>query len=156
MSAVTADGPGRAGGDHSTGTGAVRLRALSARAARAPLPAAKALAGTVTVFLLSSMLTFGLGAMSGADPGAAVLGITATPADIARMNHQFGLDRPLPVQYVSWLGHALRGDLGRSWFTSAARPGSPPRSATAAGSTGWSPPSARCWAHCRPSSPRSR
>ena len=119
MSAVTADGPGRAGGEHRTGTGAVRLRALSARAARAPLPAAKALAGTVTVFLLSSMLTFGLGAMSGANPGAAVLGITATPADIARMNHQFGLDRPLPVQYVSWLGHALRGDLGRSWFTSA-------------------------------------
>jgi peptide/nickel transport system permease protein len=73
----------------------------------------------VTVFLLSTLLTFGLGAMSGANPGAAVLGITATPADIARMNHQFGLDRPLAVQYLSWLGHALRGDLGRSWFTSA-------------------------------------
>ena len=117
MSAVTADGPGRAGGEHRTGTGAVRLRALSARAARAPLPAAKALAGTVTVFLLSSMLTFGLGAMSGANPGAAVLGITATPADIARMNHQFGLDRPLPVQYASWLGHALTGDFGSSYLT---------------------------------------
>jgi peptide/nickel transport system permease protein len=33
------------------------------------------------------------------------------------MNHAFGLDRPLPVQYVTWLGHAFTGDLGRSWFT---------------------------------------
>jgi peptide/nickel transport system permease protein len=33
------------------------------------------------------------------------------------MNHQFGLDRPLLVQYVTWLGHALTGDLGRSYFT---------------------------------------
>ena len=113
MSAVSA--PGGAGEG-------LRLRTLfgrRSRMARAPLSLAKALATTATVFLLSSMLTFGLGAMSGANPGAAVLGITATPADIARMNHQFGLDRPLPVQYVSWLGHALRGDLGRSWFTSA-------------------------------------
>jgi peptide/nickel transport system permease protein len=109
MSAVTVGGPG----------GGLRLRAAAARTARAPLPLAKALGTTVTVFLLSTLLTFGLGAMSGANPGAAVLGITATPADIARMNHQFGLDRPLAVQYLSWLGHALRGDLGRSWFTSA-------------------------------------
>ncbi|CUR60783.1 putative peptide ABC transporter permease protein [metagenome] len=72
---------------------------------------------TVTVFLLSSLLTFALGAMAGANPAAAVLGETATPADIARMNHQFGLDVPLWQQYLTWLGHALQGDLGRSWFT---------------------------------------
>lgn len=72
---------------------------------------------TVTVFLLSTVLTFGLGALSGANPAAAVLGETATPADIARLNHEFGLDQPLVVQYVSWLGNALQGDLGRSWFT---------------------------------------
>lgn len=72
---------------------------------------------TVTVLVLSSALTFGLGALSKTNPGAAVLGVTATPEAIARMNHQFGLDRPLPVQYVSWLGAAFTGDLGRSWFT---------------------------------------
>lgn len=105
MSAVSAPGSGTA------------ARALLARAARTPQPLARGLVTTVTVFLLSSLLTFGLSALSSANPGAAVLGETATPADIARMNHQFGLDRPLPVQYVSWLGHALRGDLGRSWFT---------------------------------------
>ena len=46
-----------------------------------------------------------------------MLGETATPADIARMNHEFGLDRPLWQQYLAWLGNALQGDLGRSWFT---------------------------------------
>jgi peptide/nickel transport system permease protein len=72
---------------------------------------------TVTVFLLSTVLTFGLGAMSGANPAAAVLGETATPTDIARMNHEFGLDHPAWQQYLAWLGNAVHGDLGRSWFT---------------------------------------
>jgi peptide/nickel transport system permease protein len=72
----------------------------------------------VTVFLVASFVTFGLGALGGANPAATALGDTATPADIARVNHAFGLDRPFLVQYVSWLGHALTGDLGRSYFTS--------------------------------------
>lgn len=72
----------------------------------------------VTVFLVASFVTFGLGALGGANPAATALGDTATPADIARVNHQFGLDRPFLVQYASWLGHALTGDLGRSYFTS--------------------------------------
>lgn len=72
---------------------------------------------TVTVLLLASVITFGLGALSKSNPAAAVLGETATPQDIATMNHQFGLDRPLVQQYVTWLGDALHGDLGRSWFT---------------------------------------
>ena len=94
-----------------------RRDAVARRVARAPRPLGRALLATGTVFLLSSLLTFGLGALSNANPAAAVLGDTATPADIARMNHAFGLDRPLPVQYVTWLGHAFTGDLGRSWFT---------------------------------------
>ncbi|MCG0284161.1 ABC transporter permease [Streptomyces sp. PSAA01] len=94
-----------------------RTRRKPVRAARLPRSLGRLLATAGTVFLLSSALTFGLGALSGANPAAAVLGETATPADIARMNHQFGLDRPLWEQYVSWLGHAFTGDLGRSWFT---------------------------------------
>ena len=69
------------------------------------------------MFVLSTILTFALGALSGANPAAAVLGETATPADIARMKHEFGLDVPLWQQYLTWLGNALHGDLGRSWFT---------------------------------------
>lgn len=79
--------------------------------------AGRVLAVAATVFLISSFLTYGLGALSPTNPAAAVLGETATPADIARMNHEFGLDRPFLAQYVSWLGHALTGDLGRSYFT---------------------------------------
>jgi peptide/nickel transport system permease protein len=73
---------------------------------------------TATVFLIASFGTYALGALSKTNPAAAVLGETATPADIARMNHQFGLDRPLLEQYVSWLGHAFTGNLGTSYFTS--------------------------------------
>ncbi len=69
------------------------------------------------VGLLSTFITYGMGALTDTNPAAEVLGVTATPADIARMNHYFGLDRPFLVQYVSWLGHALTGDLGRSYFT---------------------------------------
>jgi peptide/nickel transport system permease protein len=94
-----------------------RRTSLAGRVARAPRPLGRALLAAGTVFLLSSLLTFGLGALSNANPAAAVLGDTATPADIARLNHAFGLARPLPVQYVTWLGHAFTGDLGHSWFT---------------------------------------
>lgn len=88
---------------------------------RRVVPLARAVAGglaaAVTVLLLASVITFALGALSDSNPAAAVLGETATPEDIARMNHEFGLDRPLVEQYVSWVGSAVQGDLGRSWFT---------------------------------------
>ncbi|MCK9895313.1 ABC transporter permease [Frankia sp. AgB32] len=71
----------------------------------------------VPVVLLSTFITYGLGALTDTNPAAQVLGETATPADINRMNHYFGLDRPFLVQYFSWLGHALTGDLGRSYYT---------------------------------------
>jgi len=40
---------------------------------------------------------------------------TVTQADLDRMAHQLGLDRPLPVQYLDWLGRMLTGDWGRSF-----------------------------------------
>ncbi|WP_182375987.1 ABC transporter permease [Nocardioides sp. WS12] len=75
------------------------------------------LAVTITVLFLASVITFALGALSDSNPAAAALGETATQDDINRLNHEFGLDRPLVVQYFSWVGNALTGDLGRSWFT---------------------------------------
>jgi peptide/nickel transport system permease protein len=48
------------------------------------------------------------------DPVSSLLGPTATPEDRARLVAQYGLDRPLLQQYVTWLGHVLQGDLGRS------------------------------------------
>ncbi|WP_446041989.1 ABC transporter permease [Streptomyces sp. SID1121] len=95
------------------------LPPLRRRLSGAPRSLGRVLAVTATVFVLASLLTFALGALSDANPAAAVLGDQATPADIARMQAEFGLDRPLYAQYLSWLGHALTGDLGVSWFTSA-------------------------------------
>ena len=39
-----------------------------------------------------------------------------TAADIDAIRHAYGLDQPLPVQYLSWLGHVLRGDFGQSFL----------------------------------------
>lgn len=91
------------------------------RAASRSLPWLRSLLGvlvvTGTVLFLASVITFSLGALSDSNPAAAALGETATQQDIDRLNHEFGLDRPLVVQYFSWVGNALTGDLGRSWFT---------------------------------------
>jgi peptide/nickel transport system permease protein len=45
----------------------------------------------------------------------AALGITATPEARARFEREHGLDRPLPVQYMRWLGGVLHGDFGKSF-----------------------------------------
>ncbi|MGO2745292.1 ABC transporter permease [Microbacterium sp.] len=72
----------------------------------------------VTVFVLATFATFALGTASGSNPAAVALGEVATQADVDRLNHVFGLDRPLLVRYVDWISHAVTGDLGTSWFTS--------------------------------------
>jgi peptide/nickel transport system permease protein len=46
------------------------------------------------------------------DPVAALLTINQNPTAIANLTHEFGLDRPLVVQYLTWLGGAVHGDLG--------------------------------------------
>jgi peptide/nickel transport system permease protein len=52
-----------------------------------------------------------------ANPAAAKLGETATPADIARLNAHWGLNRGFFEQYGTWLWHAVRGNLGVSYFS---------------------------------------
>ncbi|CAN5129639.1 ABC transporter permease [soil metagenome] len=70
----------------------------------------------VPVFVLATLVTFLLGAVSGLSPAGLMLGDSATAADIARINAQFGLDQPVIVQYGTWFLALLRGDLGTSWF----------------------------------------
>jgi peptide/nickel transport system permease protein len=82
---------------------------------------------TAAVLLLASVITFALGAMAKTNPAAAVLGETATEADIARLDHQFGLDRPLVVQYADWLGSALQGDSGSPGSRPSRSPTASPR-----------------------------
>ena len=70
---------------------------------------------SLVVFLLASIVTYALGVISGITPAAFVAGDDATAEDLARISHQWGLDRPLLVQYVNWLSAVLHGDLGTSW-----------------------------------------
>ena len=71
---------------------------------------------TLVVLLVVSVLVF---ALIHAAPGGPVEmyleNPNVRPEDIVRLRHQLGLDRPLPVQYVAWLGSFVRGDWGFSF-----------------------------------------
>ena len=64
-----------------------------------------------------SIIIFMVLHLSPGDPAEIMLGSQATQEDLARLRSQLGLTEPLHVQYVRWLGHVLRGDLGRSLWT---------------------------------------
>jgi peptide/nickel transport system permease protein len=51
------------------------------------------------------------------DPALIMLGEDRTPGAIAAIHHQLGLDQPIYVQYLIWLGNLAHGDLGRSITT---------------------------------------
>jgi peptide/nickel transport system permease protein len=66
---------------------------------------------TVITFLLVSASPGGVAAFM----GNSSTGLVETPQEIARFRHIYGLDAPLPVQYVHWLGGILHGNLGLSY-----------------------------------------
>jgi len=63
-----------------------------------------------------SVIVFMVLHLSPGDPVEIMLGTQATEEDRTRLRADLGLDQPLHVQYVRWLGHVVRGDLGRSLF----------------------------------------
>jgi peptide/nickel transport system permease protein len=67
----------------------------------------------VTLLLLSVMVFLMANVLPG-DVGRRILGPFADPRAVAALNHQLGVDRPLVIQYLSWLGGALHGDFGQS------------------------------------------
>jgi peptide/nickel transport system permease protein len=85
------------------------------RARRTLIGLGRLLVALVPVFVLGSFLTFLLGAVSGLNPAALQLGQGITPAGVHALDKQWGLDRPFFVQYFSWFGNLLRGNLGTSW-----------------------------------------
>lgn len=70
----------------------------------------------VIVLLIVSAITFFL---VNAAPGgpAALMRMDATPEQRDALIRRFGLDRPIPVRYLDWVGNAVRGDLGTSMLT---------------------------------------
>lgn len=74
----------------------------------------KRVLGVIPVLLCVSMLVFGFLRMIPGDPALIMLGERATQENINRVREQLGLNKPLHEQYLTFLGNALRGDLGRS------------------------------------------
>jgi peptide/nickel transport system permease protein len=74
-----------------------------------------------TIFVASvavaSILVFLFLAVLPGDPAQVALGVNATPELLTRTRHDFGLDRPLVVRFLDWIGGVFTGDFGRSYVT---------------------------------------
>jgi len=69
----------------------------------------------VPTLLLVTVLVFLLQHLMPGDPASIMAGEEQDPQLIAQIRAELWLDRPLPVQYLHWLGNVLRGNLGYSW-----------------------------------------
>ena len=69
------------------------------------------------VLVLASIVIFAAVHLLPGDPAAIYAGSNATPDVIASVHRSFGLDQPLPVQYIDWLANVLRGNLGVSFVS---------------------------------------
>ncbi|HYE90972.1 MAG TPA: ABC transporter permease [Terriglobales bacterium] len=70
----------------------------------------------VPVLMGVSLIVFLVLHLAPGDPAEIMLGPQATQEDRLRLRAELGLDDPLHLQYGRWLGHVVRGDLGRSLF----------------------------------------
>ena len=76
--------------------------------------ALKRLLLALPTLLLVAVAVFALLRLVPGDPAQLMLGDAADAQQLAQLRQQMGLDQPMPVQFATWLGHALRGDLGHS------------------------------------------
>jgi peptide/nickel transport system permease protein len=70
---------------------------------------------SLIIILGATVAAFSLIRIVPGDP-ARIMAPNASEEQIAEMRHELGYDRPLPVQFVSFVGDAVRGDFGRSAF----------------------------------------
>ncbi|WP_347916953.1 ABC transporter permease [Paracoccus marcusii] len=68
----------------------------------------------IPVMLLVAVFVFLLLRLTPGDPAAIIAGDMATPAQLERIREAMGLNDPLHIQFVTWVGQLLRGDLGVS------------------------------------------
>src|SRR5262249_46220868 len=67
--------------------------------------------------LIASMIVFVLPRLIPGDVVQLMLEEKAYGKDLAELRAKLGLDRPMPIQYVEWIGKIVRGDLGESLWT---------------------------------------
>jgi peptide/nickel transport system permease protein len=78
---------------------------------------ARRLLVAIPSLLIASLFVFALPRLIPGDVVALMLEEKAYARDLAELRAKLGLDRPLHIQYVEWLGRVLRGDLGESLWT---------------------------------------
>lgn len=78
---------------------------------------ARRIAAGAALLLVISFLSYLLLSIPHQDVGRQLLGASAPRSAVDAKNASLGLDRPVLTQYTDWLGHAVRADLGTSWFT---------------------------------------
>lgn len=72
--------------------------------------------GMLSVMFVVVTIVFIIVRVAPGDPAAVMLGPDASPADIQSLRVRLGIDQPLVMQYLYFLGQLLQGDLGRSIF----------------------------------------
>jgi len=72
------------------------------------------IASILATLLILSVIVFSLQQLLPGDPAVVLAGEDRTPETLATIRALYGLDRPLPVQYLTWLGNVLQGDFGVS------------------------------------------
>jgi len=72
---------------------------------------------SVVILFGVTLLTFVIAFIVPSDPARTLAGPKADRETIASIRHELGLDQPVPLQYVRYLGRLARGDLGRSYLT---------------------------------------
>ena len=75
----------------------------------------KRLLAVIPVLLGLTVIVFAIMALIPGDSATAILGSYATPENVEKLNRDLGLDKPLPQQYLIWLGNLFQGELGRSY-----------------------------------------
>lgn len=73
-------------------------------------------AGMIVVIFLVLTIAFVLVRLAPGDPASLMLGPDATPEEVDDLRVRLGLDRPITVQYFTFLANAVQGDLGTSLF----------------------------------------
>ncbi len=76
----------------------------------------KRLGQALIVLIGVTLVTFLLLNVIPGDPVAVMLDKNATPQAVENLRHEWGLDKPLPVQYINFVLNAFRGNLGTSYF----------------------------------------
>ena len=71
----------------------------------------------VIIIIFVSIATFFLVHLLPGNPTDTILGPNATPQNVATVNRQLGLNKPLWQQYFIWIGHVFQGNLGQSYTT---------------------------------------